>query len=233
MLSEIFSALVVWSVAFIHAYGPYSVFFIVILEEVLVPIPSPLVIMGAGFILVEPGLALWDAAVKVFFVIAIPAAVASTIGSFFVYGIGYYGGKPLIRKLNRFIGVSWRDVLREEKKIEKGKKIWTTIALLRAVPFFPIALVSLTSGVLRLDWKKYALATFIGSIPRTFMLGMAGWAVGSEYTVIAGRLNAMEYFLALVIIAGAIYMLYHYRHKYAHHYRRIVNSVSDPYRASA
>src|SRR3989344_2263784 len=172
MLSEIFSALVVWSVAFIHAYGPYSVFFIVILEEVLVPIPSPLVIMGAGFILVEPGLALWDAAVKVFFVIAIPAAVASTIGSFFVYGIGYYGGKPLIRKLNRFIGVSWRDVLREEKKIEKGKKIWTTIALLRAVPFFPIALVSLTSGVLRLDWKKYALATFIGSIPRTFMLGM-------------------------------------------------------------
>ena len=221
MLSEAFSALVTWSVAFIHAYGSYSVFMIVILEEVLVPIPSPLVIMGAGFILIEPGLALWDAAVKVFFVIAIPASIASTIGSFFVYGIGYFGGKPLIKKLNRFIGLSWQDVRREEKRIEKGKRIWTTIALLRAVPFFPIALVSLTSGVLRLDRKKYALATFIGSIPRTFILGMVGWTVGSEYTVIAGKLNAMESILALVIIIIAAYVLHRYRHKYVHHYHRI------------
>jgi membrane protein DedA with SNARE-associated domain len=214
-----------WSVAFIQAYGPLSVFFVVILEEVLVPIPSALVLMGAGFILIEPGLALWDAAVDVFFIIALPASVASTIGSFFVYGVGYFGGKPLIGKLQKFLGITWADVLKEEKRFTKGKKVWVTIAALRAFPFFPIALVSLTAGVLRLDWKKYAIATFLGSIPRTFILGMIGWKVGSSYAAFAKNISIIENVLALAVVVLVVYLLYRFRHKYMHHYDKIRSRV--------
>jgi len=225
VFSEILDGLVQWILVMIQAYGPYSVFVAVILEEVLIPIPSPLVIMGAAFILIPANLAFWDAIREIFFVIVVPASIASTIGSFFTYGIGYYGGRPLVTKFQKFLGVNWVDIQKKEKQFEKGKKVWTTIALLRAIPFFPIAIVSLTAGVLRLSWKKYALATFIGSIPRTFILAIIGWQLGSAYISIASRLSELESLLAVVVIAAIAYGLYRYRHKYAHHYRSILKSV--------
>ena len=224
VFSEILDGLVQWILVMIQAYGPYSVFVAVILEEVLIPIPSPLVIMGAAFILIPANLAFWDAIREIFFVIVVPASIASTIGSFFTYGIGYYGGRPLVTKFQKFLGVNWVDIQKKEKQFEKGKKVWTTIALLRAIPFFPIAIVSLTAGVLRLSWKKYALATFIGSIPRTFILAIIGWQLGSAYISIASRLSELESLLAVVVIAAIAYGLYRYRHKYAHHYRSILKS---------
>src|SRR3989338_5188535 len=225
VFSEMLDGVVQWILVMIQAYGPYSVFVAVILEEILIPIPSPLVIMGAGFILIPAQLAFWDAMREIFFIIVIPASIASTIGSFFTYGIGYYGGRPLITKFQRFLGVNWVDIEKREKQFEKGRKVWISIAILRAIPFFPIAIVSLTSGVLRLSWKKYALATFIGSIPRTFILAVVGWKLGSAYVSFAGRLSEIESVLAVIVVAGIAFALYRYRHKYADHAKRFLKSV--------
>ena len=227
VFSEMISSLIAWTFWFIHTYGAYSVFVVVILEELLLPIPAPLVIMGASFILIPANLPFWDAMQRILFVIVLPASIASTIGSFFTYGIGYYGGRPLVKKFHRFLRFGWTDVKKTEKKLEKGKKVWTTIAVLRAIPFFPIAIVSFMSGVLRLSWKKYAAATFIGSIPRTFILAVIGWRLGSAYVSFAAKLSAAENILAIAVVFAVLYALYRYRHKYVHHmhhhYKRLLN----------
>lgn len=226
VFSEILNSMIAWTFDLIRAYGPYSVFVAVILEELLLPIPAPLVIMGAAFILIPPDIAFWDAVTRIVFVIVIPASIASTIGSFFTYGIGYYGGRPVTKKFHKAIGVSWLDVRKIEKRLEKGKKVWTTIALLRAIPFFPVAFVSFISGVLRLSWKKYATATFIGSLPRTFVLGIVGWRVGAAYVELAGKISLLEDILAVVVAAAIIYFLYKFRHKYIHHAHRYKNMLN-------
>lgn len=224
VFSELLSGIVAWAFAIVQQYGVWSVFFIVILEEILIPIPSPLVIMGAGYILIPSGIALQDALWRAFLLIALPASIASTIGSFFTYGIGYYGGKPLITRMRRFLGVSWDDIRKQERKLERGGKIWATIIILRAIPFFPIAVVSLASGVLRLSWRKYALATFIGSLPRTFVLGFLGWYIGGEFAALAGRLNAVEDILIVAAVIAVIYLVYRLRHRYMRHYSRLARA---------
>lgn len=225
VLSEIVEGLIAWTFELIRIYGPYSVFLAVLLEELLLPIPAPLVIMGAAFILVPANLAFWDAVREIFLLIVIPASIASTIGSFFTYGIGYYGGRPVIMKFQKRITLKWLDIQNMEKIFEKNKKTWTTIAVLRAIPFFPVAFVSLISGVLRLSWKKYAAATFVGSVPRTLILGIIGWELGSAYVTFAKRLSALESILTLVVLALIIYVLYTYRHKYAHHVHNYRNKI--------
>ncbi len=210
---ELLTALITWTISLIQAYGWFSVFMVVILEEVLVPIPSVLVLMGAGFILIPAELAFWDAAREVLLVIVLPASIASTIGSFFMYGIGYFGGKPVITKFQKFLGVNWDEITKMEKKFEKTNKTWVTIAVLRAVPFFPIAVVSLTSGVLRLSWKKYAIATFFGSLPRTFALGLIGWQIGASYATVADQLGLVEDVIYVIIGIAVIYLIYRFRHK--------------------
>lgn len=218
------SGLIVWMLSLVKAYGVWSVFFIVILEELLIPIPSPLVIMGAGYLLIPAGISINQALWYAFWLIALPASIASTIGSFFTYSIGYYGGKPLIIKMRKFLRISWNDVKNSEKRLEKGGKVWATIFVLRAIPFFPIAIVSLAAGVLRLSWKKYAIATFFGSIPRTFILAFVGWWVGSEFIIFAESLDILGIIFWLAILVVILYLFYRFRHKYQHHYRGFVNA---------
>ena len=49
-----------WIMESIRAYGAWSVFVGVIIESVIVPIPSPLIIMGAGFVLISPELSFYS-----------------------------------------------------------------------------------------------------------------------------------------------------------------------------
>lgn len=213
-----FEEVVVWLFSLIKSYGAISVFIGVILEEVIVPIPSPLVIMGAGALLIPPGIALSDAFSRIIFIIVIPAAFATVIGSFFVYAIGYYGGRAILKRFGRFLDLSWEEVERWSRKLGKGKKIWLSIAVLRAVPVFPTSPVSFVAGAMRLDPKKYALATFVGSIPRIFVLAFLGWYFGSAYASVAGSLDLMENILLASLVLFVGYLLYR-------HHRRIVRHV--------
>ena len=50
-----------WIMDSIRAYGAWSVFAVVIIQSVIVPIASPLIIMGAGFILISADLKFFEA----------------------------------------------------------------------------------------------------------------------------------------------------------------------------
>ena len=67
-----------WIMDSIRLYGPWSVFIGVMIESVIVPIPSPLIIMGAGFVLISPELSFIEALLPILLQIILPGAVAST-----------------------------------------------------------------------------------------------------------------------------------------------------------
>ena len=212
-----FEEIAVWLFELIKAYGPISVFIGVVLEEVIVPIPSPLVIMGAGALLIPAGIPLSSALPMIFFTIVIPGSLGTVVGSFFVYGIGYFGGKPLLQRFGRFVDFNWNDVQKSSRKLGKGRKVWLSIAFLRAVPVFPTSPVSFLAGALRLDIKKYAMATFIGSIPRIFVLSFLGWYFGSAYLSVAGSFTFMEnIFLASMLLIAAYFLYKHHKHIVRH-----------------
>ncbi len=190
----------------------------VIIEEVIVPIPSSLVLMGAGALLIPAGIPISDAAIQIIFTIVIPASFGTVVGSFFVYALGYYGGRAILKRFGKFLDLSWEEVERWSRKLGKGRKIWLSIALLRAVPVFPTSPVSFVAGTLRLDIKKYAIATFIGAIPRIFVLSFFGWYFGSAYADVAGSLNFLENTLLASVVLFAAYLLYR-------HHKRIVKHV--------
>jgi len=207
-----FAEFITWLIALIQSFGAWSVFAGVIIEEVIIPIPSPLIQMAAGFILISPNLSFLEALVPMTFIVVIPAAIAATIGSFFAYVIGYFGGKPVIRKFHKFLDVEWLEVEKMGDKFGKGNKTWYSIFILRVIPIVPMSLVSLAAGVLRLSWKKYAVATFLGAIPRAYILGFAGWYVGNAFFSIAMRLDSIENAISVLIIVFAVCLLY-YHHK--------------------
>jgi len=193
-----FTELTDWLLSAIHTHGILAVVLGVVIETVIVPIPSPLILMAAGSILIPSGPiymillnALW---------ISLIAGLAQTIGSYILFFIGYYGGKPIIEKYERFHGVSWKEIQSFQKKFSKKRKEEYTLFLLRALPIMPLSVVSGVAGILEIDKKKYTIATFLGTIPRNLILSLMGYYMKGGYDIIAGHFDNAETILTILVI---------------------------------
>jgi len=191
-----------WIMDMMQAHGPAVVFLGVIIESIIVPIPSPMIIMGAGALLIQPGLS-WSAAFgPIALKIVLPGAVASTLGAYFAYGIAYWGGKPMVDRFGGFLGFDWADIQGMEARLEG--RVPTMIFLLRALPIVPLSLISAAAGGLRLPLGQFTLWTFIGSIPRCLLLGYLGYLTRDTYEGLAKNINTVESLISAGIVASVI-----------------------------
>lgn len=154
--------------------------------------------MTAGFVLVEPGIALGEALFQIFFMITIPASIAQCIGNYFIYAIAYRGGKPVIKKFRKFIGFSWSDIKKVKKRFKKREGL--SLVLMRALPIIPLSIISAGAGVLKIDWKRFGIYSFIGLIPRNFFLAFVGWKLSEVYLTIAHQIDSLETLVTITII---------------------------------
>jgi len=197
-----------------RAHGQLSVFIGVMIEQVIVPIPSPMIIMGAGAILISPELSILNAFLQILWLIVLPGTIASTLGSYIGYTISYYGGKALVIRFQRFLDVDWNQIERLEKQFQGKKEAWS-LFLARAIPVFPISLVSIFSGLFRIPIRPFTLYTFLGSIFRCLFLGFVGWWAGATYEKVAGHLDSLETIVSILMLIamGSIlgYLYYKFR----------------------
>jgi len=197
-----------------RAHGQLSVFIGVMIEQVIVPIPSPMIIMGAGAILISPELSILNAFLQILWLIVLPGTIASTLGSYIGYTISYYGGKALVIRFQRFLDVDWNQIERLEKRFQGKKEAWS-LFLARAIPVFPISLVSIFSGLFRIPIKPFTLYTFLGSIFRCFFLGFVGWWAGATYEKMAGHLDSLETMISILMLIAMggilLYLYYKFR----------------------
>jgi membrane protein DedA with SNARE-associated domain len=189
-----------WIMASMQANGPSTVFIGVIIESIIVPIPSPLIIMGAGAILIEPGLSIVSSLMPIFLKIVLPGAVASTLGAYFSFFITYFGGKPAIDRFSWLLGFNWENLMKMERHI--AGRVPLMIFLLRAAPIVPLSLVSSVAGVVRIPIAQFTLWTFLGSIPRCLLLGVLGYLMRDSYEGLAGQLNHIEALASVTIVLG-------------------------------
>ena len=197
MVSEITQ----WIMELMRAHGQLSVFIGVIIEQIIVPIPSPMIIMGAGAILISPELSIPNAFLQILWIIVLPGTIASTLGSYIGYLISYYGGKALVVRYQRFLGVDWKEIENLEKRFQ-GKKEALSIFFSRAIPVFPISLVSIFAGLLRVPVRPFTFYTFLGSMFRCLFLGFVGWWIGATYEKVATRLDSVETIISILMLIG-------------------------------
>lgn len=208
------SGITQWILELMRAHGQLSVFIGVMIEQVIVPIPSPMIIMGAGAILISPELSILDGFLQILWLIVLPGTIASTLGSYIGYTISYYGGKALVIRFQRFLDVDWNQIERLEKRFQGKKEAWS-LFLARAIPVFPISLVSIFSGLFRIPIRPFTLYTFLGSIFRCLFLGFVGWWAGATYEKMAGHIDSLETIISILMLIamGGIlgYLYYKFR----------------------
>ena len=188
-------------------YGAFGVFLGTLLEEVVAPIPSPLVPLMSGFFLLPANGTLLTSAWLALFTIALPVAVGVVLGSLVVYGLGYLGGKPFIEKNKRWLGLDWKDLEKVEKKLIRGSGDEIILFTLRALPIVPGVAVSGLCGVVRYPIKTFIVVTFFGALTRALVLGVVGWYVGGTYTVYSETISKGEKYIFVLIVILTVFLL--------------------------
>lgn len=180
-----------------------------ILEEVIAPIPSPLVMTLAGSIAASQG-----STVAFLFVLALIGAVSKTIGSLILYIVADKAEDVLIDKFGKFLGVSHSDTEGLGKFLNKSKHEALTIFALRAVPVMPTAPVSVIAGLIKLNLKTYLLSTFLGLIVRNMIYLYLGYTSLSSLESLAEGFDSIEkigYFILSIFAGLAILWMYRRR----------------------
>lgn len=207
ILNGLIEQLIIW----IHQLGWIGVFAGVILESIIVPIPSPLIPMGAGFILIPRDIPIYRVIYDIFILIGIVGAIAATIGSYVGYYIGYFGGEPFIKKYGNLLGVKWSEIANLNINNRWRRNIKIFIFLGRMIPIVPLSLVSIAAGIIKIDFKTFTTWTLVGCLPRYFILGISGWILGIAYEELSAVLESAENALLItVLLLVGLYAIYKY-----------------------
>ncbi len=193
--------------------GGLGVFLAEITEEVIVPIPSAVILLGAGSVFLQglSGAAFYKV---LFLTVVLPAACGLTLGSLVIYALAYYGGRPFLDRYGKYIGVSWKDVEDMQVKMDNTRYDEFFIVLARIIPPIPSALIAVFAGAVRMPVMKYTKLTFIGAFFKALFLALIGWQVGNLFVRYADIISRLEnLFLFLCIIAAGAFVVYRKKHR--------------------
>jgi len=182
--------------------GVTSVVIAGLVEQVIVPIPSPIIPMAAGFIFVPQEITgFFEIFKTVFFKAALPFSIGSTLGSTLVYLASWFGGKWLINKFSRWLEITWEDVEAIRSKYFKTKSYDEIIIFIsRAIPIVPSVLFTAACGAVRINPVSFYLATGLGFIARGLILGWLGWQSGDALFSISNGLDDIGTIMNIVFI---------------------------------
>ena len=195
---------------FLAAYGLAAVFLLGVSEEILFFLPTPFFFVGVGFFMIDGHLKFWPALTESFFRIALPGAIGVVLGGVVIYWLFYWGGPALLRKMNKYFGFGWQEVENLNHRFKKGHLDEVALILLRAIPIFPIGIVSLFCGLIRLEVKEFIWTTLVGTLIRLSGLSLLGWYLGREYLKYAAQVAALERYLVLFLIVVAVFFLIYF-----------------------
>lgn len=189
--------------------GFWGVFLASVIEEVIAPIPSALVMMMSGFLFVSGPVSVASIARLIFYV-SLPAALGVTLGSLVIYGVAYWGGRSFLEKWGKWLGLYWADVEKIKLKFESSKKDELAIIGARVLPAVPSVAISAFCGFIRMNLMKYFWLTFVGMFFRGVIMGAIGWQVGNIYLKYAEIISKLEstilWFAVAVVLGGSGYM---------------------------
>lgn len=180
--------------------GGWGVFLASVIEEVVAPIPSAVVITLSGFVFLKGTFSLAFVS-KLLFSVVIPAACGVTLGSLFVYGLAFFIGKPFLVRWGSWLGLSWNDVEILQARFDAKKIDEIALVSVRALPIVPSVAISAFYGLIRFNVYTYIVCTFVGTLVRATVLALVGWQVGAFYHVYAEKIAYIEKGILVCVIS--------------------------------
>ena len=148
-------------------YG--TVFFLMMLESTVIPVPSELVVSPAAYHAAAGNLDI--------FLVILFATLGADLGATINYVAGYYLGRPIIY---RFANSKWGKMcLLNQEKVEKSERYFDSHGKVATITGRLIPgirhLISIPAGLAKMHYGNFILYTTIGAGVWNCILAALGW----------------------------------------------------------
>ncbi len=176
--------------------GYVGIFAGMALESACIPIPSEAILPFGGYLSFTGRLNL----IAMIFI----GTIGGTVGSIAAYYLGKLGGRPLVEKYADKLKISKSKIEKSDEYFNKyGEKIVFYSRLLPIIRTF----ISLPAGISKMNFKKFTIYTFLGSLIWSIILGYAGYKMGQNWVAIRAWFHIADIALVVCIIGFITYRL--------------------------
>lgn len=181
----------------ISKYGYFGMFLAMVLEAVIIIIPSEAVLATGGILAARKMFTFWGA--------FLTGLLGSVFCAIVIYMMGYFGGKPFIEKFGKYFFMKKEDIEKSDGWFAKyglfGAFIGRNFPIIRT-------LISLPIGIMRLSFSRFLLYTTIGSIPWTFVFVYVGYALGNRWVLIKDYVSKLKTPIQILLIVLVVSYFY-------------------------
>ncbi|HEV2492090.1 MAG TPA: DedA family protein [Terriglobia bacterium] len=167
------------------------------IESACIPLPSEIIMPFSGY-LVHTGRfkLIW---------VALAGALGCNVGSLVAYYVGALGGRPLAERYGRFVLVTRHDLELADRWFARyGDWAVFFARLLPVVRTF----IALPAGIARMNFLRFNLYTFLGSLPWCLALAYAGVKLGERWTILRQYFHRFDTVIIVLILAGAVWFIH-------------------------
>lgn len=169
--------------------GYLGMFLGMVLEAVIIIIPSEFILATGGILASKKIFNFW-----ITFLVGLLGSVFCAI---LIYIMGYYGGRPFIKKYGKYFFMKEEDIYKSDSWYNKYGLLAAAIG--RNIPIVR-TLVSLPIGIARLSFPKFVIYTTLGSIPWTFVFVYFGYSVGNNWTILKTYVDRLKVPIIILLL---------------------------------
>jgi membrane protein DedA with SNARE-associated domain len=172
-------------------YGYGAVAGALLLENAGLPVPGETVLLLASF------LAFSEHRLQLPYIILV-GVFAATIGDNIGFAVGAYGGRPLLERYRRTLRIRPATIARGEDLFRRYGA--ATVFVARFITGMRVIAGPL-AGVLRMDWRKFAIFNFLGAVLWVTTISSAGFLFGKHWDKLVDILRDAN---VLVVVAVCV-----------------------------
>lgn len=186
----------------VTAMGAWGVVLLMAIESCNIPLPSEAILPFAGYLVSKGVFSIHTA--------AFAGAFGCVVGSIPSYYLGYWGGRPFIEKHGKWLLISKKDLEMADRWSQKyGDWAFFICRMLPVVRTF----ISLPAGILKANYPKFLIFTFIGSLIWSYFLVYVGVKLGQHREAFKEIWHQFDYaIVSIILVLGVLYIYRHFKH---------------------
>lgn len=165
-----------------------------IIEEIIAPIPSPIVMTAAGVMAEAQAYSIYGV-----ILLGILGAAGKTFGAWLFYVLGDKAEDVVVPRYGKFIGVSHEDLEGFGAHIGTGWKNDLLLVIIRSIPIMPSTPISVLCGIMKIRLSTFLGTTFMGFVLRESFFLFLGYFGFSAYDRMISGINTLESVLTIVM----------------------------------
>lgn len=193
MLEKIINAII----EYIAALGYWGIAIGMAIESCNIPLPSEVILPLGGFLAAQGKLN--------FFLAALAGNVGGTIGSIVSYYLGFRGGRPLLERYGRYFWISQRELALADRWFARWGE--ATVFFTRLLPIIR-TFISFPAGVARMNFKRFVVYTFLGSLPWSLFLTYLGLKFGEHRELLREWFHRFDLAILIAMACGMLFFFW-------------------------